>query len=72
MLLTAMLGMRVNGHDHRLLFGSPVMPSWLDSLQIDRLPIGDGLVSLLLRRTTSTPAVEILDEQGPVTVKVIN
>jgi glycogen debranching enzyme len=71
MLLTAMLGMRINGFDQHLLFVSPVLPPWLDSLRIDHLRVGKGSVSLSVARTELGATVEILDKHGGVTVEIL-
>jgi glycogen debranching enzyme len=70
MLLTAMLGMRINGAEQKILFDSPKMPPWLDTLKIDGLTVGKGSVSLLIRRTVLSATIEILDKRGDVTVEI--
>jgi glycogen debranching enzyme len=71
MLLTAMLGMRVNGFDRQVLFASPELPSWLETLRIDNLQVGNGLVSVLVKRTPLAATVEVLDKRGDVTVEIV-
>jgi glycogen debranching enzyme len=70
MMLQAMLGIEVMGFDHKLVIDSPAMPDWLDWLKIENLKVGDGAVSLLVRRTPEVPAIEILAKSGPVTVEI--
>ena len=45
MLLQAMLGMRVMGFDRKLIMNSPVLPEWLDWLEVKNLRVGEGAVS---------------------------
>ena len=70
MTVQAMLGISVRGFDHRLVIDSPVMPEWLDWLKIENLRVGEGAVSLLLRRSAQAPKVEILETRGPVAVEI--
>jgi glycogen debranching enzyme len=70
MMLQAMLGIEVMGFDRKLVIDSPAMPDWLDWLKIENLKVGDGAVSLLVRRTPEVPAIEILAKSGPVTVEL--
>ena len=70
MIVQAMLGIAVGGFDHRLVIDSPAMPEWLDWLKIENLRVGDGAVSLLLRRTAQATKVEILQTRGPVAVEI--
>ena len=70
MILRAMLGMEVRGFDRRLVIDSPTMPDWLDWLKIENLKVGDGAVSLLVRREPGVASVVILDREGDITVEV--
>jgi glycogen debranching enzyme len=69
-IVQAMLGIAVRGFDHRLVIDSPAMPEWLDWLKVENLRVGEGAVSLLLRRTPQAPKVEILETHGPVSVEI--
>jgi glycogen debranching enzyme len=71
MILTAMLGLRINGFEQKVSFDSPKMPQWLDTLQIDSLTVGKGSVSLLIKRTLLAATIEILDKRGDVTVEIL-
>ncbi|HJU28305.1 MAG TPA: glycogen debranching N-terminal domain-containing protein, partial [Candidatus Binataceae bacterium] len=70
MIVQAMLGLRVKALERRVVVDSPVMPPWLDWLRIDNLSVGDAKVSLMLRRTPISAAVEVMDKRGQVTVEV--
>jgi glycogen debranching enzyme len=71
LILQSMLGMRVMGFDRRLVIDSPVLPDWLEWLRIDELNVGDCRVSLMVRRTPSGAAIEVLEKRGPVVVEVL-
>jgi glycogen debranching enzyme len=73
MILQAMMGIEVSGRERRLTMRSPAIPPWLDWLRVDNLQVGDGSVSLMLRRAANGAcATEILERTGPVTVDVSN
>jgi len=71
MILQAMLGLEVRGFERRVLIDSPAIPPWLEWLRIEDLTVGDGSVSLMLKRTNEGATVtEILERRGSVTVEV--
>src|SRR5216683_2956823 len=70
MIVQAMLGFEVLGFERKLVIDSPAMPEWLEWLKIENLKIGDGAVSLLIRRSPEVPAIEILEKHGPITVEI--
>lgn len=71
MILQAVLGLEVMGFERRVLIDdSPTLPSWLEWLRIENLKVGDGSISLFLRRTEDDVVVtEISERRGPVTVE---
>ncbi|HTW87859.1 MAG TPA: glycogen debranching N-terminal domain-containing protein, partial [Candidatus Binataceae bacterium] len=69
MIVQAMLGIKVNGFEHKLVIDSPAMPEWLDWIKIEHLRVGAGTASIVVRRTPEVPAIEILDKQGPISVE---
>ena len=71
MILHAMLGLEVRGFDRKLVIDSPTMPEWLDWLKIENFKVGDGAVSLLVRREAAGASVAVLERQGDVTVEVL-
>jgi glycogen debranching enzyme len=70
MIVQAMLGIQVMGFDRRLVIDSPAMPNWLDWLKIEGLRVGDGKVSLIVRRTQEGASVGIVERHGNVSVEV--
>ena len=71
MILQAMLGIRTLGFDHKLVIDSPVMPDWLDWLKIENLKVGEGAVSVLVRRAPEGASIGIIERRGDVTVEVL-
>jgi len=71
MILQALMGLQVMGFERRVLIDSPTIPTWLEWLRIEDLKVGDGSISLIVRRTGDGAATtEILKKSGSVTVEV--
>jgi glycogen debranching enzyme len=70
MILQAMLGMRVDGFERRVAFGTHLIPSWLDWMSIDGLKVGDGRISFVLRRSQSGAAIEVKEKSSGVSVEL--
>jgi glycogen debranching enzyme len=70
LILQAMLGMRVYGFERRVVFGTHLIPSWLDWMSIDGLKVGDGRVSFVLRRSQSGAAIEVKEKSSGVSVEL--
>jgi len=70
MLMQAMLGMRVLGFERRVIFDTHLIPSWLEWLSIDKLRVGDGRVSFVMRRSPNGAAIEVKDKSGGVRVEI--
>jgi hypothetical protein len=47
------------------------MPDWLDWLKIEKLRIGDGEVSFIVRRTPEGTSIGIIEQRGNVSVEVL-
>ncbi len=71
MILQAILGIEVKGFERKLVIDSAEMPEWLEWVKIENLRVGDGKVSLILRRIPEGSSVAILDRHGNVAVEVI-
>jgi glycogen debranching enzyme len=70
MMLQAMLGMRVLGFEQRVIFDTHLLPTWLDWLSIDKLRVGGGGVSFVLRRSPNGAAIEVKEKSGGVRVEI--
>ncbi|MHB8380989.1 MAG: amylo-alpha-1,6-glucosidase [Candidatus Binataceae bacterium] len=69
-IVQAMLGLSVSGAYKRVTIESPAMPAWLQWLKLEDLRVGTETVSLLMRRTDGTVAVEVLEKHPSITVEV--
>jgi glycogen debranching enzyme len=67
-LLQSILGMKIEGAGSRLSFVRPVLPEFLDGIQIKNLKVGGGSVDLLIQRRTRFATIEIERREGPVEV----
>jgi glycogen debranching enzyme len=68
LLLQAVLGMKFDAATSRLSFVRPVLPEFLDEIQIKNLKVGDGSVDLLIHQRTRYATVEIERREGPLEV----
>ena len=70
MLLQACLGLRIEAPRARLSFSQPVLPPFLDHIEIRHLIIGDAVVDLSLERHATDVGINILRREGRVQVVV--
>jgi glycogen debranching enzyme len=70
LILQAIMGLRVDGFEKRLVLNSPKVPPWLESLTVKNLKVGDGAVTLQLAHNTEGPAIEILEKHDFVSVEI--
>jgi glycogen debranching enzyme len=70
LLLTACLGLEVEGAERRLSFTSPMLPDPVADMRISGLAIGDARVDLSFTRHGSDVAVNVLSRQGDCSVVV--
>jgi glycogen debranching enzyme len=68
LLLQAILGMKIDAASSRLSFVRPVLPEFLDEIQIKNLKVGDGSVDLRIHRRARYATVEIERHEGLVEV----
>jgi len=68
LLLQAILGMKFDAATSRLSFVRPVLPEFLDEIQIKNLKVGDGSVDLLIHQRARYATVEIERREGPLEV----
>lgn len=71
MIVQAMLGINVLALEHKLIIDSPTMPEWLDWIKIEGLKVGDGGVSLIVRRVPEGTSVSIVERRGDVRIEVL-
>ncbi|HET9949372.1 MAG TPA: glycogen debranching N-terminal domain-containing protein [Longimicrobiales bacterium] len=70
LLIEACLGLEVHGASHTLLFRRPLMPAWLDWIEMENLSVGGSSADLLVRRVRSGATIEILRRSGPANVQL--
>ena len=70
MILQAILGLRLDGFERRLVIDSPVLPEGIGTLSIEGLRVGTGAASFTVRGSSKGATVEITDKSGPVSIEV--
>ena len=68
LLIQAILGMKIDAAASRLSFVRPVLPEFLDEIQIKNLKVGTGSVDLRIHRRARYATVEIERREGSVEV----
>ncbi len=68
MLLHAVLGIEIDGEERRVVFRRPVLPAFIDQLEIFGLRVGAAQVNLRLRRYPEDVGVTVIDADGEVEV----
>jgi glycogen debranching enzyme len=63
-LLGAMLGLSPDARDNRINLIHPVLPSWLDWVEIHDLRLRDSSLDFVVSRGSQTAAVELLARRG--------
>lgn len=63
-LLSAMLGLAPDARENRLSLINPVLPPWLDWVEIRDLRLGDSSLDFMVSRGSQTAAVELLSRRG--------
>ena len=70
LLLQSCLGLRIEAPRSRLSFSEPVLPPFLDHVEIRNLRIGDATVDLSLERYPKDVGINILRREGRVEIVV--
>jgi glycogen debranching enzyme len=70
LLLQACLGLRIEAPRARLSFSQPVLPAFLEHIEIKNLRIGDATVDLSLDRHAQDVGINILRREGRVEIVV--
>ena len=70
LLLQSCLGLRIEAPRARLSFSQPVLPSFLEHIEIKNLRIGDAAVDLSLERHAKDVGINILRREGRVEIVV--
>jgi glycogen debranching enzyme len=70
MLLQSCLGMVLDAGGRTLRFHRPALPSWIDTLRVNGLPVGDARLDLAFHRYPQGVGVEVVQRSGEVSVAV--
>jgi len=70
LLLQSCLGLRIEAPRARLSFSQPVLPPFLEHIEMKNLRIGDAVVDLSLERHAKDVGINILRREGQVEVVV--
>jgi glycogen debranching enzyme len=68
LLLQACLGLRIEAPLARLSFAQPVLPPFLEQIEIRNLRIGEAAVDLSLERRAKDVRVNIVRREGPIEI----
>jgi glycogen debranching enzyme len=68
LLLQSCMGLELDAAGRRLRFTYPVLPPFLNGVEIKNLSVGDSHVDIALRRYHNDVAVNVLRKDGPVEV----
>ena len=72
LMLQAILGLRIDGFERRIIIESPVLPEGMGSLAIEDLRVGDGFASFMVQGSPKGATVAITGKHGPITIEVRN
>ncbi|HEX5545435.1 MAG TPA: glycogen debranching N-terminal domain-containing protein, partial [Nitrospira sp.] len=71
-LLTTLLGLIPEAFEKRLRIRRPLLPDFLDRLELRRLHVGEAAVDLVFRRGRQGIHVDVVKQQGDLEVQVDN
>ncbi|HTH17709.1 MAG TPA: amylo-alpha-1,6-glucosidase, partial [Magnetospirillum sp.] len=70
LLLKAVLGMQLTASPPGILFHRPVLPEFLDRVEIGNLVVGDSSVDLILNRHPHSVGINVMRRQGDVEIRM--
>jgi glycogen debranching enzyme len=68
LMLQAMLGLSARAHENLLTVNLPHLPTWLNTVEIRNLAIGDSRISIVFRREAEITSFSVLAREGDVRV----
>ena len=68
LLLQAMLGLSAQAQNNLLTINSPVLPPWINTVELKNLRVGDSVLHLVFRREGETTSFSMLNKEGSVRV----
>ena len=71
LLLQSCLGLSINAPETKICFYRPLLPEFLQEIQIERLPVGEASVDLLLQNYGHDVGINIIRREGPVEIAIM-
>ncbi|MGH7807225.1 MAG: amylo-alpha-1,6-glucosidase [Thermodesulfobacteriota bacterium] len=71
LLLQSCLGLSINAPETKICFDRPLLPEFLQEIQIERLPVGGASVDLLLQNYGRDVGINIIRREGPVEIAIV-
>ncbi len=71
MLVEAVLGIKIDAFERRLVFRHTVLPEFLHEVQIQNLRVGDATVDLRLQRYEGDVGITVTRKTGKVEVVAV-
>lgn len=68
LMLQAMLGLSARAPENLLTINSPVLPSWLNTIEMRNLRVGSSTISIAFKREGDMTGFTVLSKQGDVRV----
>ncbi|HSJ51238.1 MAG TPA: amylo-alpha-1,6-glucosidase, partial [Actinomycetota bacterium] len=68
LMLQGILGISARAHDNLLTVNTPQLPSWLNTVEVRNLAIGESRISLVFRREGEITSFSLLSREGDVRV----
>jgi len=72
LLLQSSIGLSIDAIENHIVLTSPVLPSFLESVRIQNIEVGDASVDLMLFRSGNAVAVTVERRSGEVDVLAVN
>jgi glycogen debranching enzyme len=68
LMLQAILGLSARAHENLLTVNLPHLPSWLNTVEVRNLKVGDSTVSMVFRREGEITSFSLLSRDGDLRV----
>ncbi len=68
LMLQSMLGLSARAHENLLTINLPHLPTWLNSVEVRNLPVGQSKVSMVFRREGEITSFSLLSREGDLRV----
>jgi glycogen debranching enzyme len=71
LLLQSILGISARAHENLLTVNAPQLPTWLNTVEIRNVAVGDSRVSIVFRREGEITSFSLLARDGDVRVVML-